>query len=487
VHHGSKNVRAHAKLSSLLAIHDFAWTGFANGDKVVPEEWKIFPGPLFHHFRDHFFSPNSSTSDAVEWTRNEYREDQQTRLADQRLRPDIQDAFWCKEVFEDFRSGKWGFNHPLQAADVDSSFSIFAFILSVDKNATWPPRIPADGLPIEDMIQLGKNILWFLDLAMAQPGQAGSLFLNFSMLGAALTHQFELLDQRDLKLQWNASATSRQRHAYVFLITTHRLLTEMHRWLTSEDLVFHVTPADSPVAHVMALSPLIANRRGPIGNIWAQRDRWMAMVTSTFHENFDHCQPLREDPPSWIIRSVFRSPGPVQPATDRGISRIPQGEKKPAAARANRDRPSSTPATPSSSSPNAIAERCSYPLFTMSSKLPAASKGRWPGQILYHMSKSMNVYAPKYGPAPSEKQICFNFTMDGFNLCNGAHQKSGQRQGTCNRLHISCDPSGPTASDPASHFVEIVRWLNDPKVANFFEPTDQFATSAQYLEAAALL
>jgi hypothetical protein len=64
--------------------------------------------------------------------------------------------------------GKWGFNHPLQAADVDSSFSIFAFILSMDKDATWPPRIPADGLPIEDMvIQLGKNILWFLDLAMA--------------------------------------------------------------------------------------------------------------------------------------------------------------------------------------------------------------------------------------------------------------------------------------------------------------------------------
>jgi hypothetical protein len=103
----------------------------------------------------------------------------------------------------------------------------------VDKNATWPPRIPTDGHPIEDMVQLGKNVLWFLDLALAQPGQAGSLFLNFSMLGATFVHQFELLDQRDLKLQWNSSATSRQQHAYVFLITTHRLLTEIHRWLTS--------------------------------------------------------------------------------------------------------------------------------------------------------------------------------------------------------------------------------------------------------------
>jgi hypothetical protein len=201
--------------------------------------------------------------------------------------------------------GKWGFNHPLQAADVNSSFLISAFILSMDKHATWTPRIPAGGLPIEDMVQLGKNVLWFLDLALVHPGQAGSLFLNFSMLGAALVHQFELLDQRDLKSQWNSSATSRQRHAYVFLIATHRLLTKMHRWLTSKDLVFHVTPADSPVAHVMALSPLIANRRGPIGNIWIQRDRWMAIVTSTFQDNFDHCQPLCEDPPSWIICSAF--------------------------------------------------------------------------------------------------------------------------------------------------------------------------------------
>jgi hypothetical protein len=65
---------------------------------------------------------------------------------------------------------------------------------------------------MEDMVQLGKNVLWFLDLALAQPGQAGSLFLDFSLLGAALVHQFELLDRRDLKSQWNASATSRQRH-----------------------------------------------------------------------------------------------------------------------------------------------------------------------------------------------------------------------------------------------------------------------------------
>jgi hypothetical protein len=102
--------------------------------------------------------------------------------------------FWCKEVFEDFCFGKWGFNHPIQAADVDNSFSIFAFILSVDKTASWPPpRIPSDSLTIDDMIQLGKNVLWFMDLALAQPGQTGSLFINFSLVGAALVLQLSCL------------------------------------------------------------------------------------------------------------------------------------------------------------------------------------------------------------------------------------------------------------------------------------------------------
>jgi hypothetical protein len=187
---------------------------------------------------------------------------------------------------------------------VNNSFSIFAFILLVDKTASWPPRIPSDGLTIDDMIQLGKNVLWFMDLVLAQPGQTGSLFVNFSLLGAALVHQFELLDQRDLRAQWDASASSWKRHSYAFLISTHRLLAEMHRWLTSENLVFHVTPDGSPVSHVMALSPLIANRRGLLGSIWTQRDQWMRMVTSTFHKHFDHCQPLWDDPPVWIIHQV---------------------------------------------------------------------------------------------------------------------------------------------------------------------------------------
>lgn len=495
VHHGSKSVRAHAKVSSLLAIHDVAWSGFVNGSEAVPEEWKLFPGPLFHQFRDRFFGPSSSTADAIAWTRNEYREDTQTRLADHRLRPAFHDAFWCKEVFENFRLGQWGFNHPLQASDVDKCFSVFDFILSVDSNATWPPRIPADGIPIDDMVQLGKNLMWFLDLALAQPGQSGSLLLNFSILGAALVHQFELLDQRDLKAQWNASATSRKRHAYVFLMSTHRLLTEMHRWLTSEDLVFHVSPADSPLSHVMALSPMIANRRGPRGSIWTQRDRWLQMVTSTFHDHFDHCQPLREDPPAWIIRSAPRVVVSALPlaagsAPAASASKNPQGEKKPAASSraSTRERSSSTPpAAASSSSSVPVEQRTSYPLLALSSKMPSGSKDKWPGQVLYHVNKSLNIHAPEYGPPGNSKHICFNFTTDGFAVCSGQHQGAGARRKACNRLHLSLDPSAATASDPASHYVSIVRFLQNPTVANYFEPSDVFATSQQFKDATSLL
>jgi hypothetical protein len=140
-------------------IHDYEWSGISDTNKVVAEEWKLFPGPLFHQFRDRFFGHASSTRNALDWIRNEYREDVQTRVADQRLHPNIVDAFWCSNLFEDFCMGNWGFTHPLQQEDVDRHFTVFAFILSVAKDATWPPRIPVDGLSIETMMQLGKNVL----------------------------------------------------------------------------------------------------------------------------------------------------------------------------------------------------------------------------------------------------------------------------------------------------------------------------------------
>jgi hypothetical protein len=130
-----------------------------------------------------------------------------------------------------------------------------------------------------------------------------------------------------------------------------------------------------------------------------------------------------------------------------------------------------------------------YPLFALSSKLPAASKDKWPGQLLYHIQKSMGINPPMYGARDNRnaKHIYFNFTTDGFAVCSGQHQGTGAKRKACNRLHLSLDPAGATASDPASHFVEIVRFLTDPRVANYFEPTDQFATSPQYTGAAALL
>ena len=47
-------------------------------------------------------------------------------------------------------------------------------------------------------------------------------------------------------------------------------LGEMHRWFSSVPLGFHVSPpAGSPHSHVMALSPLITNRRGDRSSVLA--------------------------------------------------------------------------------------------------------------------------------------------------------------------------------------------------------------------------
>jgi hypothetical protein len=46
----------------------------------------------------------------------------------------------------------------------------------------------------------------------------------------------------------------------------------------------------------MALSPLIANRRGGQGSIWKQRTDWLPIVDGLFWDSFDSSQTLRNLP-----------------------------------------------------------------------------------------------------------------------------------------------------------------------------------------------
>jgi hypothetical protein len=92
------------------------------------------------------------------------------------------DSFWSKDVFEHLRDGRWGSYYPANEADISQNFSVFAFILSVVPRSSWPPKLPADGLSSDQMSQLGKNLMWFFDLATTQVGigsSQASLFLGY--------------------------------------------------------------------------------------------------------------------------------------------------------------------------------------------------------------------------------------------------------------------------------------------------------------------
>ena len=413
-------------------------------------------------------------------------------------------SFWNKDLFEAFRAGNWSTGHPLQQGDFDHHFSVFAFILSVEKTGTWPPRIPADGITIADMAQLGRNLMWFLDLALAQPGVPGSLLLEFSLVGEALSHQFELLEHRPLGEQWDATSDSKRRHTYTFLLCTHRLFVELHRWFCSFPLVFHVSPMDHPQSQVMALSPLIANRRGSQGNLWNQRTDWLKIIDGVFRDNFDSSQALRNSPPAWILRSSSRGAGAgfsqlmdsYLPTRAAGTKASKQGEKQSTGPRALRDR---DPPRPSSPTPVPVAVPApvdepvptittKHPLFALSPDLASADKKVAPGGLLYKLCKSLAIPPPKYGSEPDIKQMCFNFTTDGWCKCSGIFDgKNQKKRKPCYRLHVSLDADGPHSSDPAAHFVDVVRFLQKPGVADFFIPSDEFATSQQYRDALALL
>jgi hypothetical protein len=124
----------------------------------------------------------------------------------------------------------------------------------------------------------------------------------------------------------------------------------------------------------------------------------------------------------------------------------------------------------------------------MSSSLPPALQGKQPGQILFHLAKAENVKPPAYGSGMNHKMICFNFATEG-QVCTGRYySKKGNTPAKvqpCNRLHLDLSPTSEQHSDPASHFQDIVRFLNEPALSPYFTPSDTFATSQQYLDAKA--
>jgi hypothetical protein len=162
VHVDNKQKRGLAALSFATILHDVTWEGVTSSGEAIPEKWKLFPGVLYPPFRDKFFGASSTGSDACEWVRHEYRQDQLVwHFGSQpMLQSHFDDAFWSKDVFEHLRDGRWGsYQHPANEADISQNFSVFAFILSVVPRSSWPPKLPADSLSSEQMSQLGKNLM----------------------------------------------------------------------------------------------------------------------------------------------------------------------------------------------------------------------------------------------------------------------------------------------------------------------------------------
>jgi hypothetical protein len=164
-----------------------------------------------------------------------------------------------------------------------------------------------------------------------------------------------------------------------------------------------------------------------------------------------------------------------------------QGEQKSNKDRSKRDRNLSS--TPAAASLDTIPtdRRSSHPLFALSSSLPDPLKNKWPGQILWALTKAQNIRPPAYGSGDNKKNECFDFATAGFAKCDGTHQGPGKPKIACDRLHLSLDATSNCRSDSAAYFAGIAGFLRDPKVADYFTPSDELATLQQYLDAVASL
>jgi hypothetical protein len=433
----NKQKRGFAALSFATVLHeDVNWEGVTSSGAEILEQWKLFPGVLYPPFRDKFFGASSTGSEACEWVRHEYRQDQLHWNFG--LQPTLQchfdDSFWCKDVFEHLRDGRWGSYHPANEADISHNFSVFAFILSVVPRSSWPPKLPADGLvSSEQMSQLGKNLMWFLNLAMTQVdiGNQASLFLEYSLLGQALQY-----GPSGTRLAPPGCRTPSR--SLVIRTSFSPLLVQ--QWFMSEQLVYYASPPSSAVAHVTLLSPEIRNRQGTRSNLWDKWSEWKADMLSMYKDNFSqHSYWLSETPPTWMVHTAIASntQGEQNRREDRTLSDAPPAHKlKPTpAARAPKDKP--PPARPAS---DAIrVEECTCPVFALSDS--AAASGKSPVAPCYSITclKASSTIAPMFGPADNRRPICFNFCTDPPRKCNGQYipkRLGSTRKKPCGRLHI---------------------------------------------------
>jgi hypothetical protein len=481
----NKPKRGLAALSFATVLHDVSWEGTTSRGEPIPEKWKLFPGVLYPPFREKFFGAASTGSDASEWVRHEYRQDQLVRDFSSlpMLQSQFEDVFWGKDVFEHIRDGKWGSYHPANAADLSQNFSVFAFILSVVPGSSWPPKFPADGLTSQQMSQLGKNLMWFLDLATTQAdigSGPASLFLGYSLLGQALQHQFQLLSLPGLRTQWDASRSSRLSHSFAFLSDAHKLLAIVQQWFMSERLVYYASPPGSAVAHVTLLSPEIRNRQGTRSNLWDKWSAWKADVQSTYRDNYSHSYWLSETPPTWMVHTAIAShtQGEQTRREDRNrappAAAPPQKPKSSPAARAPKAKPPPAPPASDVIQP----DECECPIFALTDS--ALASGRSPGGQFYICKKASRTETPMFGPAGgTRRHICFNFCTDPPGRCDGQYMRGSKGKKPCERLHL--DFNLATYRDaPKEHFAEIHAWLKDPTVSKSFLPSDVFASSAQF-------
>jgi hypothetical protein len=235
-------------LSGLLATQDVTFIGSTPQGNPVIASQLLFPGNINLPFRRDFLA-QVDPAQAGTWLRGQYYNDRASSRSPE-LCPDIQVGFFNRESIDMLRR-EFLCGQELTPEDLQRGSSILIWFRSLP--SCTGPLFPSTGPPLHDAQVLLSNIQWFLELSVADfsPQPTPWNHTDDSPFQRALVYQ-ALKDlnsyflSRHLQKDWNASASSRRRHFWIFACMLHQLFALFDRWRKQDSIVEPVIPDHAP-------------------------------------------------------------------------------------------------------------------------------------------------------------------------------------------------------------------------------------------------
>jgi hypothetical protein len=485
---------------------------FTATNDPVPPTWYIYPTDIGLTFREYFLRPDASGNDAKYFVESLIRGTSSLPIA-LYARPtyDLGDTFFADDVFKRFQSGnKW------LSVRLESDTAISKMFTALDFNRLMPESMEAkfhyEGETLEHMRRMLINCKFLFSVASQQdvavttlqsPSAPGTpLFI------VGLMHMLQALEESRLQKEWQGRSigyTSLTFEVFeqLFIIFVQRQLN----FISSNAALAEVTPYSqdgSPAASFIAMNPATSQHYGSMTLIGALKE-WenevLIRLGNPIKRSLDPILHPNGDKRSFLFRSAPTAGRNRQSQQSQGQSNWQRPPYLPgnydqtqqtltmASATsgtsggrgAGRGRQSQSQGEHSTKTNPSIVRHAEQPLIKWRDTSIVTS----PSHLLYTLKQQdPSLLLPDLpSQGPWKWLICFKFAlapMEGTTIpqgCDGTMttRYSRGKPEKCNQIHLDGKGNEYTKQDLQT----LWNFLQQPKIAEYFLPTDAFVNLMQ--------